>query len=106
MELLLASDVIYAERVAPLITQELNQAGITGQTVAASTFLPDISWLNPQTVAQRILGFVPTSLGGGTLPPGQSNGHELLGVSIQGTSGTTPLQSGTTTINRLPYTSP
>lgn len=105
MELLLASDVIYAERVAPLISQALSEAGITGQTVAASTFLPDISWLNPQTVAQRILGFVPTSLGGGTLPPGQSNGHELLGVSIQGTSGTTPLQSGTTTINRLPYTS-
>jgi hypothetical protein len=105
MELLLASDVIYAERVAPLITQALSQAGITGQTVAASSFLPDISWLNPQTAAQRILGFVPTSLGGGTLAPGQSNGHELLGVSVQGTSGTTPLQSGTTTINRLPYTS-
>jgi hypothetical protein len=105
MQLLLASDVIYAERVAPLITQALNQAGITGQTVAASSFLPDISWLNPQTLAQRILGFVPTSLGGGTLAPGQSNGHELVGVSVQGTSGDTPLQSGTTTINRYPYTS-
>jgi len=105
MQLLLASDVIYAERVAPLISQALNQAGITGQTVATSAFLPDITWLNPQTVAQRILGFVPTSLGGGTLPAGQSNGHELLGVSVQGSSGATPLQTGTTTINHLPYTS-
>jgi hypothetical protein len=105
MQLLLASDVIYAERVAPLITQALNQAGVTGQTVVSSTFLPDITWLTPQTVAQRILGFVPTSLGGGTLAPGQSNGHELDGVSVQGTSGATPLQSGTATINRYPYTS-
>jgi len=105
MQLLLASDVIYAERVAPLITQALSQAGITGQAVASSSFLPDISWLTPQTVAQRILGFVPTSLGGGTLAPGQSNGHELVGVSVQGSSGATPLQTGTTAINRLPYSS-
>ena len=105
MQLLLASDVVYAERVAPLITQALNQAGVTGQTVVSSTFLPDVTWLTPQTVAQRILGFVPTSLGGGTLAPGQSNGHQLVGVSVQGTSGATPLQSGTATVNRYPYTS-
>ena len=52
MELLLASDVIYAERVAPLIEQALASAGITGQTVASSAFLPDVSWLVPQTVAR------------------------------------------------------
>jgi hypothetical protein len=106
MELLLASDVIYAERVAPLIAQELAKAGITGQTVASSTFLPDVTWLTPQTVAQRILGFVPTSLGGGAAANGGSNGHELLGASVQGVSGATPtpLQTGTATINRFAYT--
>ena len=101
MEMLLTSDVIYAERVAPLITQALAKAGITDQTVAPSSFLPDIAWIDPQTVAQRILGYVPTSLGG--IPSTGSNGHELLSVSIRGPSGTpTVLQSGTTTINRLP----
>jgi hypothetical protein len=104
MEMLLASDVIYAERVAPLITQELVKAGISDQTAAASTFLPDIGWLDPSTVAQRILGFVPISLGGGTVANG-SNGHELLTVAARSATGDTPLQSGSGTINKLPYTS-
>ena len=104
MEMLLTSDGIYAERVAPLITEALAKAGITGQTTPSSTFLPDIAWIEPQTVAQRILGYVPTSLGGA--PSTGSNGHELLSVSIRGPSGTpTVLQSGTSTVSSYPYTS-
>jgi hypothetical protein len=79
MELLLASDVLYAERVKPLIEQSLTHAGVSGQTVSDSTFLPDVAWLVPQTAANRILGYVPVSLGGA--PPTGSNGHELAGVT-------------------------
>ena len=101
MEKLLASDVMYADRVAPLIEQALTRAGISGQATPASQFLPDIGWLAPKDVAQRILGFVPTSLGG--TPATGTPGHELLGVSVQASNGTTTaLTSG---INKIPYTS-
>jgi hypothetical protein len=104
MEMLLTSDVIYSERVAPLITQELLKAGISDQPADPSTFLPDIGWLDPSTVAQRVLGFVPSSLGGGTVANG-SNGHQLLAVAVRSATGDTPLVSGSGTINKLPYTS-
>ena len=79
MELLLTADVIYAERVQPLIQQALGNAGIIGQLVSPSAFLPDAGWVIPQTAANRILGYVPVSLGGA--PPTGSNGHELLEVT-------------------------
>jgi len=101
MEKLLASDVLYADRVAPLITQALGTAGIVGETTDASTFLPDIGWLTPQTVADRILGHVPSSLGGSSVTG--TPGHALLGVSVESASGTTtPLSS--TTANTFAYT--
>jgi hypothetical protein len=102
MEKLLASDVLYADRVAPLITQALATAGIAGETTDASAFLPDVGWLTPQTVADRILGHVPSSLPGGS-PVSGTPGHELLGVSVESASGTaTPLS--TTTANTFAYT--
>ena len=81
MEMLLTADVIYAERAAPLIEQALTNAGLSGQTVSPSTFLPDVGWLTPAIAAERILGYVPVQLGGQALQPGVSNGHELLGVT-------------------------
>jgi hypothetical protein len=102
MEKLLAADVLYADRVAPLITQALATAGIAGETTDASAFLPDVGWLTPQTVADRILGHVPSSLPGGS-PVSGTPGHELLGVSVESASGTaTPLS--TTTANTFAYT--
>jgi len=94
MELLLTSDVIYAERVAPLIQQALTTAGITTGTVTPSAFLPDTAWVIPQTVATRILGYVPVSLGG--RPQTGSNGHELLDVTYG--SGTALSTSASNTI--------
>lgn len=79
MQLLLAADVIYAERVRPLITQVLANAGVTTVIVPKSVFLPDVGWLTPQTTATHILGFVPQSLGGQAQTG--SPGHELLSVS-------------------------
>jgi hypothetical protein len=80
MELLSASDVLYAERTRPLILEALATAGITDVTVPANSFLPDNGWLAPQTTAQRILGYVPVTLGGTTAASG-AYGHELVGVS-------------------------
>ena len=99
MEKLLTADVIYADRVVPLISDALATAGITGQATTNKAFLPDIGWLQPQNVASRILGFVPTALGGA--PTTGSPGHELVGVSVQGPTATTPLTSG---INSFAYT--
>lgn len=102
MENLLTSDVIYAERVAPLIQQQLAAAGIHGETTDASVFLPDVGWLQPQLAAQRILGFVPSSLGGGA-PTTGTPGHALLGVSVQPASGT-PSALSSSGLNRFAYT--
>ena len=66
MQKLLASDVVYSQRVAPLIKQELDDNDITGQTIASSKFLPNLGWLDPGTVATRIGG----EGGGATQPPG------------------------------------
>lgn len=55
MENFLASDVIYSQRVAPLIEDALTSAGIS-QTVASSRFLPNIGWLETSTVQARITG--------------------------------------------------
>lgn len=80
MQKLLASDVIYSQRVAPLIKQELDANEITGQTIAGSKFLPNLGWLNPDAVASRIGG---TSTSGTKTPttPGP-HGHGLVSVAI------------------------
>ncbi len=102
MEKLLASDVLYSDRVAPLITQALSTAGITGEPTEPSTFLPDIGWLTPATVADRILGHVPSSLPGGSAVTG-TPGHALLGVSVESSGGTSTALSPTAA-NTFAYT--
>ncbi len=80
MQKLLASDVLYSQRVAPLIKQQLDDNDITGQTIAGSKFLPNLGWLDPNTVAQRIGG---TGTSGEREPttPGP-HGHGLVSVSV------------------------
>ncbi len=56
MEIFLASDVIYSQRVAPLIQQALAADGISGLTTASTRFLPNIGWLEASTVAARLTG--------------------------------------------------
>jgi hypothetical protein len=102
MEKLLSSDVIYSDRVAPLIIEALAKAGLAGSP-PPSTFLPDIGWLDPATVAQRILTYVPTSLGGAPLPAGATVGHRLVSVGYLTPSGSVTLLKSNG-INRLPYT--
>jgi hypothetical protein len=82
MQKLLASDVIYQQRVAPFILEALADNDVTGQNVATSQFLPNLGWLDPGTVASRIGGS-----GGGRDPddepttPGP-HGHGLVSVAV------------------------
>ncbi|MDQ3770251.1 MAG: hypothetical protein M3370_12355, partial [Actinomycetota bacterium] len=96
MQALLASDVIYDARTVPFISEALEEEDLGGQEIADSAFMPDLAWLDPATVAQRI-----GSQGGGEGPQGEpapgSHGHGLTSVAI----GDTTLQPGGA-INRVP----
>jgi hypothetical protein len=84
MQAFLASDVVYDLRVAPLIKQVLDQEGISGQRIADSQFMPDISWLSPDVVAERL----GSEAGGGAseeVAPG-THGHGLSSVQIGDTT--------------------
>ena len=87
MEIFLASDVIYSQRVAPLIQQTLTAAGITGLTTASTRFLPNVGWLEPASTLSRITGQSSSSSSSTGLAPG-THGSALLGVSV----GTNALQ--------------
>src|SRR5205814_449515 len=54
MQNFLTSDVVYSQRVAPLIKQGLDDNGVQGQTISTSKSLPSLAWLSPQTVAGSI----------------------------------------------------
>jgi hypothetical protein len=96
MQKLLASDVIYSQRVAPLIKEQLDDNEITGQTIATSKFLPNLGWLDPETVGPRI-GAGSGGGGSGKEPtsPGP-HGHGLVSVAV----GETTLQPEPT-VNRI-----
>lgn len=109
MEMINASDIIYATRVQPLIAQQLAAGGIgvagtgpggvvtSGQQVDPSQFLPSESWTLTTYVAGELLGYTPPSLGGTS--NGGTNGHALLSVSVGGTQ-----LVGGGTVNPLTYT--
>jgi hypothetical protein len=99
MQAFLASDVVYSQRVAPLIRDALDNANISGQTIATSKFLPSIGWLDADQVAQRLnpsasTGRSPT--GSATATPG-THGHGIVSTVVGGVT----LQPGQT-INRVP----
>ncbi len=82
MEIFLASDVIYSERVAPLIQQTLAANGIQGQSTAASRFLPNLGWLEPATVYARLTGQPAGGAGSTSGVPTGHHGSVLKGVSV------------------------
>jgi hypothetical protein len=79
MEIFLASDVLYSQRVAPLIQEALAAGGASGQSTTASRFLPNLGWLTPATVQSRITGKATGA--NGAVAPG-THGHSLKGVSV------------------------
>ncbi|MGO8905335.1 MAG: hypothetical protein ACLQMH_06895 [Solirubrobacteraceae bacterium] len=81
MEIFLASDVVYSQRVAPLIQQTLASSGIHGLKTAPSSFLPNLGWLEPSTVAARLTGQSASSSQTGQPLPGH-HGSTLKAVSV------------------------
>jgi hypothetical protein len=61
MEIFLASDVIYSQRVAPLIAQTLSANGIQGLSTTPTRFVPNVGWLDPNTTFSRLTGQSTTS---------------------------------------------
>ncbi len=80
METFLTSDIIYSQRVAPLIQQELKGSGITAST-SPSRFLPNIGWLETNTVLARLTG-QPTGTASSTgVSPG-THGSALISTAV------------------------
>ncbi len=97
MEIFLTSDVIYSQRVAPLIQQELAAGGVHGLNTASTQFLPNLGWLEPGTVEERLTGKSSAAAQSGQIAPG-THGSALKGVSVGGTE----LQPESTgTVNHL-----
>jgi len=104
-----ASDVIYSQRVAPLILKALKDDGIAAsydgtageQVLPYADFLPDgnISWMSPDYVAGQ-LGATTSSGRSGTTPAPGLHGHQIDSVSVGGVDLTT---DGS---NRIPASPP
>ena len=96
MQYFLASDVVYKSRVAPLIKDALDDAGVSGQRIADSQFMSNVSWLSDTFVAQRI----GATAGAPNQPPAPVlHGHGLTSTAV----GDNTLQPGTV-VNRVPAT--
>jgi hypothetical protein len=85
MEMLLASDVVYSQRVAPLIQQALAEGGIHELSTAGTQFLANLGWLEPATVEQRLTGKSSGSAQSSQVAPG-THGSALKGVSVGSTA--------------------
>ena len=85
MELFLSSDVIWSQRVAPLIQQALADDGIHGESTSGTQFLPNLGWLEPTTVLARLTGQTSASSPSSAVTPG-THGSALLGVSVGATA--------------------
>jgi hypothetical protein len=83
LELLLASDVIYSQRVVPLISQTLTANGVEA-SVAPSRSLPNIGWLEPTTATSRITGKEAGTTSSGFTPG--NHGSALKGTSVGATT--------------------
>ena len=79
MEIFLASDVLYAQRVVPLVQQTLQANSISGLPTASSRFLPNLGWLETSTLTSRLTG---TAIQSTTTPTGGHHGSVLTGVSV------------------------
>jgi hypothetical protein len=102
MQAFLASDVVYSQRVAPLIRDALNGKDLGDQTVVTSKFLPSIGWLDPSQVGAKLNPDADTSSPSstGAIKPG-THGHGLIAV----TAGGVTLQPGNQ-VNRVPAKAP
>jgi hypothetical protein len=96
MQALLASDVIYSQRAIPALTSAFSKRNIE-EKFPNVRFLPDLGWLDPDTVRTRLEKLAGS--GSQTATPGL-HGTSLDGVTVQ-PAGTALTDSG---INRVPLT--
>lgn len=82
MEILLASDVIWSQRVVPLTQEALAAGGIHGLTTAGSRSLPNLEWLSPETALTRIGGKGAEA----AQPTPGTHGDALTGVAVNGSA--------------------
>jgi hypothetical protein len=102
-----ASDVIYSQRVAPLILKGLKDDGIAAsydgtageQVLPYANFLPDISWMSPDYVGGQLGASTASGRSGGTPAPGL-HGHSLDSVSVNG------VDLNSSGSNRIPVSPP
>jgi hypothetical protein len=80
MEIFLASDVLFSQRVVPLIQQTLASNGIHGLSTSASRLLPNVGWLDPATAQSRISGQASSSAT--STPVTGNHGSALKGVAV------------------------
>lgn len=102
MQQFLASDVIYDTRVVPFLQEVLEEKKVGDRETQAGQFLPNLDWLQPNTVGTR-LGAETTSDPNGDAAADDQNvapglhGHGLVSVAV----GDTALQPGES-VNRIP----
>jgi hypothetical protein len=105
-----ASDVLYSQRVAPLLLKGLKDDGIAAsydgtageQVLPYASFLPEsgfLSWMSPDYIAQQLGAVSSSGRPSGTPSPGL-HGHQLDSVSVNGVDLTT------TGANRIPASPP
>ncbi len=80
MEIFLASDVLYSQRVVPLIQQALNANGIHELGTSPSRFLPNTGWLEASTVLSRLTGQQASNSQNGA--PAGHHGSALISTSV------------------------
>ena len=83
MQAFLASDVVYDARVRPFIGEVLDEREIGGQEIGDTQFLPNLAWLDPETIADRLgaAGGGGGGAAGGEPAPGL-HGHGLESVTV------------------------
>jgi hypothetical protein len=96
-----AADVVYNRRTAALVKQVLDDNSIGGQVIQNASFLQNLGWLQPSTVARRINAQAGRGAGDGaaTEPAPGLHGHGLIAVTV----GDVTLQPGQA--NRIPASS-
>ena len=84
MQAFLAADVVYNRRAAALVKQVLDDNDIGGQVIQSSSYLQNLGWLQPSTVARRINAQAGRGAGDGaaTEPAPGLHGHGLLSVAV------------------------
>jgi hypothetical protein len=84
MQAFVSADVVYNRRSRLLIKDVLDTKEIGGQVIQNSSYLQNLGWLRPSTVADRIDSQAGRGAGdgGATEPAPGLHGHGLLGVSV------------------------